>query len=85
MGVTGVGLSSIGETASHLKRLNIGKCQQIAGWAFQRVVTSCVELEDLDVSHCALLSDHDIKVMATSCKRLKKLSLRDTRQVGELQ
>ena len=83
LGVTGVGLAVVGETAPTLLKLDITNCQQLANWAFQRVCSGCPLLEDVNVSMCVKITDHDIRVLAENCPRLRKLNVRDTRQVSD--
>jgi hypothetical protein len=53
--------------------LNMSNLPHLQGWAFQRLVSGCVLIEDLDCSNCDRLTDHDMTVMAQHCSKLRRL------------
>ena len=83
-GVDGVGLAVFGEASPNLVKLNLSGCRQVMPWAFQRLVCGCHLLEDVDLSRCDKLGDVDVGVMATNCGKIKRLNLRDAKQLSDL-
>ena len=78
-----MGLAAFGECAPNLVTLNISNMPHLQSWAFQRLVSGCVLIEDLDCSNCDRLTDHDMTVMAQHCSKLRRLIVKDTRQLTD--
>ena len=83
--LTGPGIAAIGERCAHLKHVNLRGCSQaVHGWALAALSKGIgPSVEYLDLSHCSLLSDHDLMTVAKDCKHLTYLDVAHCRQIGD--
>ena len=49
-----------------------------------KIFEGCRQVEELDLSHCSKLSDHEVKVMAEKCNVIRVLNLKECKQVSDV-
>ncbi|CAH0368576.1 unnamed protein product [Pelagomonas calceolata] len=83
--LTGPGLAAIGERCNQLKHVSLRGCSRaVNGWALAALSKGSGEaIEYLDMSHCQLLSDHDLMTVGKDCTSLTYLDVSHCKQIGD--
>jgi hypothetical protein len=73
----GTAAEAIGGVCTKLRELHLRHCSWLRTWMVMRLFNSVPDLELVDLSHVASLSDGDVTVLAKRCPRLRHVDLRE--------
>ncbi|KAL0369875.1 UNVERIFIED_CONTAM: F-box/LRR-repeat protein 12 [Sesamum angustifolium] len=79
-GITDHGLSFVAGGCPLLRIISLYRCS-VTDIGLENLSQSCLNLKDVNLSYCSLISDHGIRALSQNCRHLRSINISHCRNV----